>query len=52
MTGIVLACEGENGETINYEYRCRDAKLDGATAVTITNAYTAQHGEIVINVAD
>ncbi|RAZ24549.1 hypothetical protein DK853_50425, partial [Klebsiella oxytoca] len=30
MTGITLACEGENGTTINYEYRCRDAKLDGA----------------------
>ena len=34
MTGITLACEGENGTTINYEYRCRDAKLDGASAVS------------------
>ena len=34
MTGITLACEPEGGETINYEYKCRDAKLDGATAVS------------------
>ena len=34
MTGITLTCEGENPQSINYEYKCRDAKLDGATAVS------------------
>ena len=32
--GITLTCEGENPQSINYEYKCRDAKLDGATAVS------------------
>ena len=34
MTGITLTCEGENPQSINYEYKCRDAKLDGAAAVS------------------
>ncbi len=34
MTGITLTCEGEKPQSINYEYKCRDAKLDGATAVS------------------
>jgi hypothetical protein len=34
MTGITLACEGEGGETIEYAYKCRDAKLEGAKAVS------------------
>ena len=34
MTGSTLTCEGENSQSINYEYKCRDAKLDGATAVS------------------
>ena len=32
--GITLTCEGENPQSINYEYKCRDAKVDGATAVS------------------
>ena len=34
MTGITLKCEGENEQTINYEYKCRDAKVEGASAVS------------------
>ena len=34
MTGITLKCEGANEQTINYEYKCRDAKVEGATAVS------------------
>ncbi len=34
MTGITLSCEGEGGTTIDYEYRCREASLAGADAVS------------------
>ncbi len=34
MTGITLSCEGEGGTTIDYEYRCREAALVGADAVS------------------
>ena len=34
MTGITLKCEGANEQIINYEYKCRDAKVEGATAVS------------------
>jgi hypothetical protein len=34
MTGITLACEGEDPQTISYEYRCRTAELAGAKAVS------------------
>ena len=34
MTGITLACEGDDSKTINYEYKCRDAKMTGAKAVS------------------
>ncbi len=27
MTGITLTCEGENPQSINYEYKCRDESL-------------------------
>ena len=34
MTGITLKCEGAEEKTINYEYRCREESLQGATAVS------------------
>jgi hypothetical protein len=34
MTGITLSCEGEDPKVINYEYKCREAKSEGAKAVS------------------
>jgi hypothetical protein len=34
MTGIILTCEGEKEQSICYEYKCRDAKVEGASAVS------------------
>ncbi len=34
MTGITLRCEGEGGAEIPYEYKCREAELAGAEAVS------------------
>ena len=34
MTGILLKCEGAETKEINYEYRCREASLVGAAAVS------------------
>ena len=36
MTGIILKVEGPQEHTIDYEYRCRDAKAEGATEVSAT----------------
>ena len=34
MTGITLKCEGKDEQVISYEYKCREASLDGADAVS------------------
>lgn len=34
MTGIVLTVEGDTAETINYEYKCREAAVAGAKEVS------------------
>ncbi len=34
MNGIVLKCEGKDEKTIVYEYKCREEKAVGATAVS------------------
>ena len=34
MTGITLKCEGADEKVIDYEYKCREASLAGATAVS------------------
>ena len=34
MTGITLKCEGAGGQEIAYEYKCREAELAGAEAVS------------------
>ncbi len=34
MTGITLRCEGSGGAEIPYEYKCREAELAGADAVS------------------
>ena len=34
MTGITLKCEGAGGQDIAYEYKCREAELAGAEAVS------------------
>ena len=34
MTGITLKCEGAGGKEIAYEYKCREAELAGADAVS------------------
>jgi hypothetical protein len=34
MTGITLACEGSDPQVIPYEYKCREAKAEGADAVS------------------
>ena len=36
MTGITLKAVGDSEETISYEYRCRDAKVENAKAVSAT----------------
>ncbi len=36
MTGILLKCEGTEEKEISYEYRCREASLAGAAAVSAT----------------
>ncbi|MCD8332579.1 MAG: hypothetical protein LUB60_00335, partial [Clostridiales bacterium] len=36
MTGITLKCEGADEKVISYEYRCREASLPGASAVSAT----------------
>ena len=34
MTGITLKCEGSQDKSISYEYKCREAQLEGAKAVS------------------
>ena len=34
MTGIILKCEGAGEQEISYEYKCREAELAGADAVS------------------
>lgn len=34
MTGITLKCEGAQEKEISYEYKCREAELAGADAVS------------------
>ena len=34
MTGITLKCQGKEEKTISYEYKCREAQLLGADAVS------------------
>lgn len=44
MTGITLTCEGENPQSINYEYKCRDAKIARSNCSKRSNSCNSDKG--------